>query len=101
MVEVGNRVSIASKKGGSRIGVVTAVSGSLVTVRWDGGEETSLIPGPGVLTVLRGRPRRPSGGSAAKKPAPTTPNPKTAARSTKATSNVAKAVRAARKSSSK
>jgi hypothetical protein len=51
MADIGDRVAVASK-GGSRSGVVTGVSGAMVTVRWDTGGETSLIPGPGVLSVV-------------------------------------------------
>ena len=50
MASIGDRVAVASK-GGPRSGVVTGVSGAMITVRWDTGDETSLIPGPGVLTV--------------------------------------------------
>lgn len=51
MPDVGDRVSVASKSG-PRLGVVVSISGSMLRVRWDSGEETSLIPGPGTLTVL-------------------------------------------------
>lgn len=51
MVDIADRVRVASK-GGSRSGVVTAVSGAMITVRWDTGDETSFIPGPGVLSVV-------------------------------------------------
>ena len=51
MAEVGDRIAVVSK-GVPRPGVVTAVSGAMITVRWDTGEETSLIPGPGVLSVV-------------------------------------------------
>jgi hypothetical protein len=60
MADVGDRIAVASK-GVPRPGVVTAVSGAMITVRWDTGEETSLIPGPGVLSVVASRPRTPSG----------------------------------------
>jgi hypothetical protein len=59
MAEVGDRIAVASK-GVPRSGVVTAVSGAMITVRWDTGEETSLIPGPGVLSVVASRRRTPS-----------------------------------------
>ena len=59
MAEVGDRIAVASK-GVPRPGVVTAVSGAMSTVRWDTGEETSLIPGPGVLSVVARRRRTPS-----------------------------------------
>jgi hypothetical protein len=59
MPVVGDRIAVASK-GQARSGVVTAVSGAMVTVGWDTGGETSLIPGPGVLSVVTGRRRTPS-----------------------------------------
>ena len=59
MADVGDRIAVASK-GVPRPGVVTAVSGAMITVRWDTGEETSLIPGPGVLSVVASRRRTPS-----------------------------------------
>jgi len=52
MADVGDRIEAASK-GAPRSGVVTAVSGVTITVRWDTGGETSLIPGPGVLSVTK------------------------------------------------
>ena len=59
MAVVGDRIAVASK-GEPRSGVVTAVNGALITVRWDTGGETSLIPGPGVLSVVTSRRRTPS-----------------------------------------
>jgi hypothetical protein len=53
MADIGDRVAVASK-GGSRSGVVTGISGAMITVRWDTGGESSLIPGPGVLSVASG-----------------------------------------------
>lgn len=58
MAVVGDRIAVASK-GEPRSGVVTAVKGALITVRWDTGGETSLIPGPGVLSVVTSRRRTP------------------------------------------
>lgn len=52
MIKVGDRIRLSSMKGPHRDGVVTAVMGSLVRVRWPSGEETTVIPGPGTLTVL-------------------------------------------------
>ena len=73
MADVGDRIAVTSK-GPPRFGVVTAVRGAMVTVHWDTGGETSLIPGPGALSVV---PRRrtpsaltrptPSGATAAAK----------------------------------
>jgi hypothetical protein len=34
------------------VGVVIAVTGSMVRVRWPSGEETTVVPAPGTLTVL-------------------------------------------------
>ena len=62
MADVGDRIAVASK-GEPRSGVVTAVSGAMITVRWDTGGETSLIPGPGVLSVVTSRRRTPSAGT--------------------------------------
>ena len=52
MVEVGDRIRLSSMKRQEREGVVTAVTGSLVQVRWRSGEETTVVPAPGTLTVL-------------------------------------------------
>jgi hypothetical protein len=53
MVEVRDRVVVESEKVGDppRTGVVTAVSGQLITIRWDSGGESSLIPSAGALHV--------------------------------------------------
>jgi len=56
MAVVGDRITVASK-GSPRQGVVTAVSGAMITVQWDTGGATSLIPGPGVVTVVTSRPQ--------------------------------------------
>jgi hypothetical protein len=65
MADVGDPIAMTSK-GPPRFGVVTAVSGAMVTVRWDTGGETSLIPGPGALSVVP----RPRTGSATARPTP-------------------------------
>jgi hypothetical protein len=52
MVEVGDRVRLSSMKGPDREGLVTAVTGSLVRVRWPSGEESTVVPAPGTLSVL-------------------------------------------------
>ena len=52
MVEVGDRIRLSSMKGPGREGVVTAVTGSLLRVRWLSGEETTVVPAPGTLSVL-------------------------------------------------
>jgi hypothetical protein len=63
MPDVGDRVEMLSKAG-TRQGKVTRVSGALVSVEWDTGGQTTVIPAPGVMSVIGGR--RP-----AKKAAPT------------------------------
>ena len=52
MVKVGDHIRLSSMKGPDREGVVTAVTGPLVRVRWPSNQETTLIPAPGTLTVL-------------------------------------------------
>jgi len=52
MVKVGDRIRLSSTKGPDRDGVVMAVTGSLLRVRWPSNEETTLAPAPGTLTVL-------------------------------------------------
>src|SRR3954453_21882761 len=54
MADVGDRVEMLSKAG-SRQGVVRRVSGTLVTVEWDTGGQTTVIPAPGVMSVVGGR----------------------------------------------
>jgi hypothetical protein len=59
MPEIGDRIEVASLKAGPRAGTVVAINDRLITVRWDSGEQTSLIPGPGVLNVVaKGRGRK-------------------------------------------
>ena len=82
MVKVGDRIRLSSMKGPDREGVVTAVTGSLVRVRWPSEEETTVVPAPGTLVVLaageaapprsRGRPET----AGAKKTASTSGTPK-------------------------
>ena len=52
MLRVGYRIRLSSGKGPDREGVVTALVGSMLRVRWPSQEETIVIPGPGTLTVL-------------------------------------------------
>ena len=61
MVNVGSRIQLESQKVGvePRTGVVTAVHGAQVEVRWDDGHETSLVPAAGAMRVIE-RKRRPS-----------------------------------------
>ena len=53
MVEVGDRVLVESQKVGdvTRSGVVTAVDGRLITVRWDSGAESVFVASAGSLRV--------------------------------------------------
>jgi uncharacterized protein DUF1918 len=53
MVEVGDHVLVESEKVGSvtRSGVVTAIDGRLITVRWDTGSESVFVPSAGSLQV--------------------------------------------------
>ena len=68
MPEIGDRIEVASSKGGPRAGTVAAINDRLITVRWDSGEQTSLIPGPGVLNVVaKARRRKPASKQAATK----------------------------------
>jgi len=61
MANVGDWVEVASRKGAPRTGRVIRTSGMMVTIAWDNGEESSLLPGPGTLSVVkRGRPPAPS-----------------------------------------
>ena len=54
MPEVGDRVRVESRKLGQvvREGVVTGVVGHLLRIEWDGGEESTFMPGPGAVTVI-------------------------------------------------
>jgi hypothetical protein len=55
MAVIGDRIEVVSK-GSPRSGVVIAVSSSKLTVHWDTGGETSLIAGPGVLSMVTKKP---------------------------------------------
>jgi hypothetical protein len=52
MMKVGDRIRLSSGKAPDREGVVSAVMGLMVRVRWPSGGETTVIPAPGTLTVL-------------------------------------------------
>src|ERR1035438_7794760 len=54
MAVAGDRVQISSRKVGEapRDGVVTGVTGSLLQVRWSTGEESTVVPSMGSLTVV-------------------------------------------------
>jgi hypothetical protein len=58
MVEVGDRVLVESEKVGmvTRSGVVMAVDGRLITVRWDTGSQSVFIPSAGSLQVTGHEP---------------------------------------------
>jgi hypothetical protein len=58
MVEVGDRILVESEKVGTvtRGGVVTAVDGPLITVRWDSGAESVFVPSAGSLQVTGHEP---------------------------------------------
>jgi hypothetical protein len=63
MADVGDRIETTSKAA-PRAGVVTGISGAMITVRWDTGDETTLVPGPGVLRVTeRAVPAKKAGGN--------------------------------------
>jgi hypothetical protein len=53
MATVGDRVHVASRKLGQppREGVVTGVSGTLLRIKWSTGEESTIVPGTGSVTV--------------------------------------------------
>src|SRR5947199_6774703 len=70
MADVGDRVEMLSKAG-ARQGVVRRVSGTLVTVEWDTGGQTTVIPAPGVMSVIGGRRPGKKAAPAKKKAAPT------------------------------
>ena len=116
MAQVGDRIRLSSGKGPDREGAVTAVTGSMVRVRWPSGEETTMVPAPGTLTVLassgdqapavrreRAAPQRAAAKKAAaktgasKKAAPTKAAPKKAAPKKGATKRAATAKKAATK----
>ena len=51
MSKIGDRIALESR-GGPRTGVITAVREPMITVRWDNGGETSLVPGAGALRLV-------------------------------------------------
>ena len=54
MVTAGDRMMVDGRKVGQvrRTGVVTAVSGTLITVCWDDGHVTTFAPTAGTMTVV-------------------------------------------------
>jgi uncharacterized protein DUF1918 len=55
MVKVGDQIVVESEKVGAppRRGEVTAVSGRMLGVRWEDGEESRFVPSAGSLRVER------------------------------------------------
>jgi hypothetical protein len=78
MAEVGDRVEFASAQAAPRVGVVLAVTGSMVRIRWDTGGESSMVPGPGVLSVVPAAKKAAKKAPAKKAPAKKTPVAKAA-----------------------
>jgi hypothetical protein len=57
LVEVGDRLLVESEKVGAVTrGVVTAVEGRLITVRWDSGSSSTFVPSAGCLQVTGHEP---------------------------------------------
>lgn len=54
MTVTGDRVVVESEKVGTpeRSGIVLAVNGPLLRVRWDDGAETSFIPAAGSIRIV-------------------------------------------------
>jgi len=54
VVKKHDRIEIESEKVGDppRTGVVTGVAGRLITVAWDSGGESSLVPSAGAMRVV-------------------------------------------------
>jgi hypothetical protein len=54
MPDVGDHVRVVSTKVGqaTRDGVVTAISGTLVRIKWSTGVESTIVPGPGSLELV-------------------------------------------------
>ena len=61
MVQVGDRIEVEGEKVGSapRSGVVTAVRGTLIDVRWSSGGESTFAPASGSLRVVGHEPDAP------------------------------------------
>ena len=56
MVQVGDQVVVDGRKVGQqrRPGVVTGVNGSLVSVRWEDGHQSTFVPAAGTMSVVKG-----------------------------------------------
>src|SRR5436309_6058041 len=68
MVEVGDEIELSTKKVGQapRTGTVIAVRERLVTVRWPTGEQSTLVPSPGTLSVVHPAKSKPAKSKPAK-----------------------------------
>jgi hypothetical protein len=90
-VRIGDSVEAATRKIGQtpRTGTVTSVRGALITVRWDSGDETSLIPAAGTLTVIGAARSGPTKKSSPKPAAGRTPAVKATAKKATATAKKA------------
>ena len=95
MVIVGDRIRLRLMKGSERVGVVTGITGTMLRVRWAPNEESTVIPGPGTLTVL-GRatrkaspPRKQTTAAAKKATSKNTPSKRPAAKGGSPTKKVA------------
>ena len=111
MLRVGYRIRLSSGKGPDREGVVTALVGSMLRVRWSSQEETIVSPAPGTLTVLASsgddapsalsprqpRPKQAAPKKAAAKTTPNTATPRKAAPKTAAARKAAPTRRRARR----
>lgn len=99
MVEVGDEIELATKKVGHapRTGTVIAVRDSFVTVRWPSGEQSTLVPSPGTLSVVRPVRRR----IATTKPSPKPAESETAASRRRTSATKAAKVKGAPKGTSK
>jgi hypothetical protein len=81
--EIGDHVQLAAVRvdQAPRTGVVTAVRGAMITVRWPSGEQSVVVPAPGTLTVIgRGTPKKAVPKATVENPAPKAPAPKAAKR---------------------
>ena len=93
MLKIGYRIRLRSRKGPDREGVVTAVTGSMLRVRWRTQDETTIIPAPGTLTVLAPAPPQQAAAkktAAKKKAAKKTATKKTATKKTATKKTAAK-----------
>jgi hypothetical protein len=94
MVEVGDEIELSTKKVGQapRTGTVIAVRERLVTVRWPTGEQSTLVPSPGTLSVVRPVRRKKA------KPRPSTKSAESETTSTRKKTTATKAAKAKRAS---